>query len=53
MNIISKEANQIFFFTVYQLIKTGDYNPIIDVQVDSKSSTISFKKCPKMKTASK
>ena len=48
VNLISKDANLVFYLSVYPLLntlKTIDYDVILDFCVDSASLTTSYKKC--------
>ena len=48
VNLISKDANLVFFLSVYLLLntlQTSDYDVTFDVCVDSASLGTSFKKC--------
>ena len=48
VNLISKDANLVFYLSVYPLLKTlrtSDYDVTFDVCVDSASIATSFKKC--------
>ena len=48
VNLISKDANLVFYLSVYPVLKTlrtSDYDVISDVCVDSASLATSFKKC--------
>ena len=48
VNLISKDANLVFYLSVYPLLntlQTSDYDVIFDFCVDSASLATSFKKC--------
>ena len=48
VNLISKDANLVFYLSVYQLLntfQTSDYDVIFDFCVDLASLATSFKKC--------
>ena len=48
VNLISKDANLVFYLSVYPLLnalQTSDYGVIFDVCVDLASLATSFKKC--------
>ena len=48
VNLISKDANLVFYLSVYPLLNTlltSDYDVIFDVCVDLASLATSFKKC--------
>ena len=48
VNLISKDANLVFYLSVYPLLntlQTSDYDVIFDFCVDSASLAMSFKKC--------
>ena len=48
VNLISKEANSVFYLSDYPLLNTPQtsyYDVIFDVSVDSASLAMSFQKC--------
>ena len=51
VNLISKDANLVFYLSVYKFtLQTSDYDIIIEISVNSMSLTMSFKKCNVMMT---